>query len=213
MATSAIIGSSGLIGSFLLNQMLEDAYYEKIKILVRRNPEISHPKIDVQLVNFEVQEELEAAIAGCESVFCSVGTTTKKVKGDKAAYRKVDFDIPVAVARACEKTNAPRFLLVSSVGASSKSKNFYLKLKGEVEDAVQKMTIPAVSIYRPSMLIGKKTEFRPAERIFQPISQFFAFLTPGIYRPVKAAVVAARMIEDSKSDSAGFRVLHFGGKE
>lgn len=205
----ALIGATGLIGSHLLKYALDDVSFSSVTILVRRPFELNHPKLRVVVVDFENQEELNHALQECELVFCSVGTTSNKVKSNRAAYRKVDVDIPLAIAKASEVNHANHFLLVSSVGANPDSANFYLKMKGEVEQEVNKLAIPAISIYRPSMLLGKRTEFRLAESIFQPISSFFAFLTPSIYKPIQAEQVAKAMIRDSKLSLAGMRILHY----
>ena len=137
-------------------------------------------------------------IAGSDATFCAIGTTQKKVKGDSTAYYKVDYDIPVKAAKFCEETGCPLFLLVSSVGANSRSKNFYLKLKGEVEDTLREMKIASVSVFRPSMLLGKRKEFRFGEEVAKAISAPLSFLFPSKYEPVKAENVARAMIEASK---------------
>jgi uncharacterized protein YbjT (DUF2867 family) len=142
-------------------------------------------------------------------VFCAVGTTNAKVKGDKAAYRKVDYDIPVNAARFCADKSCPQFLLVSSVGANSKGGNFYIKLKGEVEEMVQSFAIPSVSIFRPSMLLGHRNESRPLESIAQVISRPLGALFPSKYKPIKASDVARAMVAASKKPAPGVNVLHY----
>jgi uncharacterized protein YbjT (DUF2867 family) len=207
--TATIIGATGLIGGHILNLLLEDDYYSRIKVLVRRPVEFDHPKVQVITIDFADPQSYKTAIAGSDAVFCAVGTTQKKVQGDKAAYRKVDFDIPVNAARYCKETGVPRFLLVSSVGADSKSGNFYLKLKGEAEDAIESLGLPSATIFRPSMLLGKRNESRPAESAAQAMSKGLSFLFPGKYKPIQARDVAKGMIAASKKEIAGFNVLHY----
>lgn len=154
--TAAIIGSTGLIGSQVLELLLNDKHFSSIKIIVRRPLSIDHPKARVVVIDFADDAAFKQAVSGSGAVFCAVGTTQQKVKGNKEAYRKVDYDIPVHAARFCAEAGVGQFLLVSSVGADSNSNNFYLKLKGEVEDAVKRMNIPSVSIFRPSVLLGKR---------------------------------------------------------
>ena len=137
--TVAVISATGLIGSHLVEQLQQDKAFDTIRVLVRRPANFTHPKVEVKLVNFQDYESFKLAIDGSRVVFCAVGTTQQKVKGDEAAYRKVDFDIPVNAARICAETGCEKFLLVSSVGADSQSKNFYLRLKGEVEEAVNSL--------------------------------------------------------------------------
>jgi uncharacterized protein YbjT (DUF2867 family) len=204
--TIAVIGATGLVGSHIVDLLKEENACQKIRLLVRRPVEFSHPKLEIKLVNFELYESLKLAISGCNMVFSAVGTTQDKVKGDQLRYRKVDYDIPVNAARACLETAGTNFLLVSSVGADSNSKNFYLRLKGEVEEAVQKFPIESISIFRPSMLLGIRKEFRLGERIAQSAMKLVAPLFAGKwkkYKAIEARDVAAAMVEASKQNKAG----------
>ena len=151
-------------------------------------------------------ESLMLAIEGSDVVFCTVGTTNKKVKGDKEAYRKVDYDIPVKAARFCKMRGCETFVLVSAVGANSKSSNFYLKLKGEVEDAVKGTGLRSIHIMRPSMLLGDRKEFRLGEKIAKVLMKATSFLWPGKYKPVHAADVAKAMIVAARENKEGFFV-------
>src|SRR6266508_1696675 len=96
--TATIIGATGLIGGELLNLLLQDNYFDRVRVLLRRPFEREHPKIEKKLVDFNDADSLLIAIDGSDAIFCAVGTTQKKVKGDKEAYRKVDYDIPVHIA-------------------------------------------------------------------------------------------------------------------
>lgn len=207
--TATIIGGTGLIGSHLIALIGTDHAFSKVKVLVRRPIENDNPKIEVIVIDFSDNESFRSAIHGSDAVFCAVGTTQKKVKGDKTAYRKVDYDIPVNAAQFCSETGCSRFLLVSSIGADSKSSNFYLGLKGQVEDAVRNMRIPSVTIFRPSMLIGKRKEFRFGEVIGKIGFVPFSFLIPSKFKPVAARNVAKAMIAASKLDRTGFNIYHY----
>jgi uncharacterized protein YbjT (DUF2867 family) len=207
--TAALIGATGLIGSHLLKLLQADDDFNTIRVIVRRPFPVEHPKINVTIIDFADEAAFKAGIAGCDAVFVAVGTTQKKVRGDKAAYRKVDYDIPVNAARFCAETGCKSFLLISSVGADSKSGNFYLKLKGEVEDKVSSMSIPSISIFRPSMLLGHRQESRPMETIAQVISKGVSFLFPSKYKPIKASDVAKAMVAASKLQKPGVSVYHF----
>jgi uncharacterized protein YbjT (DUF2867 family) len=209
MQTATIIGSTGLIGSHLLKLMQDDDHFSEIRLLTRRPLEVNHPKVKVFVIDFSDQAAFKSAIEGCDAVFCAVGTTNKKVQGDKTAYRKVDYDIPVNAARFCAETGGRQFLLVSSVGADSTAQNFYLKLKGEVEEKISGMSIPSISIFCPSMLLGNRQESRPLEAVAQVISKGVSFLFPGKYKPISAEIVAKAMIATCKLDKPGFRVNHF----
>jgi len=206
--TATIIGATGLVGGQVLKMLLNDNYFNRIRLIVRQPFESGNPSVNVKVINFEDAESFKSAIAGSDALFCAVGTTRKKVKGDSAAYYKVDYDIPLNAARFCWETGCPVFVLVSSVGADSKSKNFYLRLKGEVENKLREMKIDSVSVFRPSMLLGKRKEFRLAEEVAKTISAPLSFLFPSKYKPVKAEEVARAMIAASKKALRGFNVYH-----
>jgi uncharacterized protein YbjT (DUF2867 family) len=201
--TATLVGATGLIGSQILQQLLEDPDFANIKVLVRRPIDIAHPKVKVVILNFADEAAYQAAIAGSDVVFCSVGTTLKQVNSDMVAYRKIDYDIPVNAARFCAATACPKFLLVSSIGADSQSRNFYLKLKGEVEEKVGSLDLPSVSIFRPSMLLGQRAEFRLGERIGQVLMGVLGFLIPAQYKAIDVKTVARAMVAVAKKDTVG----------
>lgn len=207
--TAALIGATGLIGSHLFELLKDDDDFTSIRVIVRRPMKFQHPKVKVIVIDFTDEKAYKESIAGCDTVFCTVGTTQKKVKGDKTAYRKVDYDIPVNAAQSCSETACQHFLLVSSVGANSKGGNFYIKLKGEVEDKIKSFNIPSISIFRPSMLLGKRQESRPMETIAQVMSKLLSFLFPSKYKPIEAEMVAKAMVAASKQERTGFHIYHY----
>ena len=207
--TAAIIGATGLIGSRLLKLLQNNSYFSSIRVLSRRPVSISDPKTVVRVIDFADEEEFRDAVAGSDALFCAVGTTQKKVDGDEEAYRKVDYDIPVNASRYCAETGCPKFLIVSSVGADSSSGNFYLKLKGEVEDAVKVSGVPSVSIFRPSILLGKRDESRPGETFGKIVMSAFSFLLPSRIKPVDASVVAGAMLAAAKSGKIGAEIYQY----
>lgn len=201
--TATLIGATGLIGSQILQQLLEDADFAHINVLVRRSLDLAHPKVKVILLDFADEAAYQAAIAGSDAVFCTVGTTLKQVNSDMVAYRKIDYDIPVNAARFCAATACPKFLLVTSIGASSHSRNFYQKLKGEVEEKVGSLGLSSVSIFRPSMLLGQRAEFRLGERIGQVLIGVLAFMIPAQYKAIDVKTIAKAMIAAAKRESVG----------
>src|SRR5690349_16511362 len=131
--TALLLGGTGLVGGFCLEALLADPYWEKVILLSRRElPQLSHPRLEQKVVSFEnlASTELPAA----DDIFCALGTTIRKA-GSQEAFRRVDFELPVAAARQTLKSGAQQFVLVSSIGADPASKNFYLRTKGEVEQA------------------------------------------------------------------------------
>ena len=207
--TATLVGATGLIGGDLLKQLLTDPYFENVRILVRKPFTMEHPKLQKKLVDFNDADSLLVALDGSDVVFVAIGTTQKKVRGDKEAYRKIDHAIPVNIARYCKMIGCKIFILVSSIGANSKSNNFYLKLKGEVEDAIMKIGIETVHIMQPSMLLGKRSESRPLEKIGQPLMNAFSFLLPAKYKPIQAKEVAKAMLVASKKNENGFFVYEY----
>ncbi len=206
---AALIGVTGLIGSHLMELLKEDRAYETVHLLVRRPYPTDHPKFQVKEIDFEDREAFRAAIEGTDVVFCAVGTTTRKVKGDRQAYRKVDVDIPVHAAEFCQETGGRQFLVVSSIGADMKSSTFYLRLKGEVEERLREMAIPSVSVFRPSLLMGRRREQRFGERAAQVVMGPLAFLIPSRYKPIRALDVARAMIGTSHHPEGGVRIYHY----
>lgn len=208
--TIAIIGVTGLTGSHLYELAKQDDSIETIRLIVRRPFQHTDKKTEVKLIDFANAESFKLSIDGSNIVFCSIGTTRKKVKGDMAVYRKVDFDIAVNAARFCKETGCEKFVLVSSVGASSKSNNFYLKLKGEVEDAVKAIGLKTVYIMQPSILLGDRNESRLMEGIGKAVMTIFSFLIPAKYKPIQAKDVAKAMMASAKKNVEGVFVYEYG---
>jgi uncharacterized protein YbjT (DUF2867 family) len=201
-----------MTGNYLLEELLNDTYYETIRVIVRRPYTKNNPRIEVKLVDFNDYESLKLAIDGSDALFCNIGTTQKNVKGDKELYRKIDFDIPVKAARACKETGCEKFIIITSVGADSKSRNFYLKLKGEVEDALTVSGVNTVHIMQPSMLLGDRKEKRIAEQIGTPIIKALSFLMTGArrkYKPIHGREVARAMLNASKKDETGIFIYTY----
>jgi uncharacterized protein YbjT (DUF2867 family) len=208
-SSAALIGASGLIGSHILTLLLNDSEYDQITILVRRSTGIVHPKLEEKIVDFSQEEQLYQALLGNSVIFCAVGTTRKKVRGDMKLYHQVDFDIPVRAAHIASNIGCNQFLLVSSVGAHSSSKNFYSRLKGEVEDAISQINIPEILFFQPSILLGKRNEFRLGEIIGQKLATAFRWLIPMMYKPISAEVVATSMVNRSKLNNPGIHRFHY----
>jgi uncharacterized protein YbjT (DUF2867 family) len=207
--TAVVIGATGLIGSHLLELLLNDSFFTNVTAITRRTISKSHTELKIKVIDFSDRSQIGESIKGSYAVFCAVGTTTKKVKGDKNAYRKVDHDIPVTAAELCSEYRVPQFLMVSSVGAAFNSKSYYLKLKGEAEESIRKIKLPSVSIFRPSMLLGKRNEFRFGERMAQLFIKPFSFMIPSDYKPVNAEDVAKAMIAASKLNKPGFTIYQY----
>lgn len=196
-----------MVGQLLLAQLLEDPYYSTVRTIVRRPDTKKHPKQEVKLVDFADMESVKLALDGSDVIFCCIGTTQKNVKGDNTLYRSIDFDIPVNAARLGQETGCENFVIITAIGASSKSGNFYLRLKGEVEDALEALHLRSVHILQPSLLMGQRNEYRLAERMFQGLfkvinGMFFAGWRK--YKSIQGKTVARAMLNAAKSNKPGF---------
>ena len=207
--TATVIGATGLIGSLLVEELLKDPEFETVRILIRRPIKLEHPKLEKKLVDFEDSDSLLIALTDSDCIFSAIGTTNRNVKNNKAEYRKIDFDLPLRVARLGKMVGCENFSLVSAVNANSKSSFFYVRLKGEVEEAIRAVGIRSVHVMRPSMLLGNRKEKRPAEKILQSTFRAMSFLMPSRFKPIEGRDVAKAMIRAAKKDEAGFFVYHF----
>ncbi len=203
-----VFGSSGLIGSYLINYLLSDTTFKQVVLVTRRPLSISHKKIRNQIINFSSTSQINNSIKNCCIVFSAIGTTKAKVKNNKKKYREIDFDINFNIAQSCKINNVNKFILVSSSGANAKSPNFYLKLKGEIEYEINKLNLNSFIVFRPSLLLGNRTEFRLGERIGQVILPFFSRILPPNIKPIHAKLVAKAMIIYSKSNTFGNNIIN-----
>ncbi len=212
--TAVLIGASGLTGSHLLELLLKDDYYQQVRVLVRKPLPVSHSKLQQQIVNFDDLSDYTNKFGTGDVIFCCIGTTSKKVNADNNAYSKIDFDIPVNAAGIGVENNFRKFLIISSVGANAKSKHFYLKLKGNLENALREFAFESISIFRPGQLLGKRNEYRRGEKFFQNATTFLSFFLFGNlkkYHSIKAEDVAKAMLAESKKDKKGISILEYIG--
>lgn len=190
-----LAGSTGLVGGHILGLLLRDEGVRAVIALVRRPLEIEHAKLTSCVVDFERLAE-SAGPSKAEDVYCCLGTTIKAA-GSRAAFRRVDFEYVVALAGLAASSGATRFLVVSSAGANPRSPLFYSRVKGEMEEAVSKLPIPAVHVFRPSFLAGERKESRPGERAAIVLAKTFSFALVGPLakvRPIEARIVARAML-------------------
>ena len=202
-----LFGGTGLIGGFLLDLLLADQTISKVRVVTRKPLVKQHDKMEVFEIDFSKPEEIERSIGGSKVVFSCIGTTQAQVRGDKKAYRKIDYDITHNIALGCKTKQVDHFLFVSSAGANSGSSNFYMGLKGEIDDAVLNLKLNATTIFRPSLLLGKRTNFRSGERLAQIIMPLFSFLMPTKLKAIRGERVAKAMLDQSKLKNIGNCVI------
>lgn len=188
-----LAGATGLVGGHLLKGLLDDASVAEVQVLSRRPLAQSHAKLRNQVVDFSVLPTLSAA----DEVYLALGTTIK-VAGSREAFRAVDYEANLAVARAAVAAGARRIGLVSAMGADARSRVFYSRVKGELEDAILALRADTTVIVRPSLLLGDRRSLgqpaRTGETVAAVIMQPLQFLIPRHYRPVLAGKVARALL-------------------
>jgi uncharacterized protein YbjT (DUF2867 family) len=201
--TALILGATGLVGSHLLYRLLESEAYGKVIILVREVLAIKHEKLVQVTVNFEHLLDYADYFKQADTVFCTLGTTIKQAK-TKENFERVDFHYPLQAALLTEKAGK-RFLLISSMGASVNASVFYNRVKGNLEAQLHNLDLN-LFVFRPSLLLGKRKEFRLGERITMIILKFLPFLFVwkwAKYKPIQAQDVANAMYLVSLQDKIG----------
>lgn len=204
--TALLAGATGLVGSHCLSQLLADPGYGRLIVLARRPLPLNDSKLDTRVVDFERLEE--ANLPRVDDVYCALGTTIRRA-GSREAFRRVDHDYVVALARRTAERGAARFLLVSTLGADVRSPVFYSRVKGETERDVSDVGFEAVHLLRPSLLAGERSERRPAEHLAIVVCSALSPLLVGPirkYRPIPAEVVARAMRVVARSDRGGTHV-------
>ncbi|MFM2225888.1 MAG: hypothetical protein RJA07_2090 [Bacteroidota bacterium] len=195
MKIAVLIGASGLIGNFLLQDLLAEPAYQKVIILVRRSLPIQHIKLQQIVTDFADENILKANIIG-DDLFICTGTTIKKA-GSKEAFKAIDLHLPFSIAQVAKQNSVQKVLLVSSAGANEKSIFFYPHVKGLLEIALQQLHLNQLFIFRPALLLGNRTEKRLLEIIFQKMMTQLSFLMKGKFKKyagIEAKQVAAKMI-------------------
>ncbi|MFN2570145.1 MAG: NAD(P)H-binding protein [Gemmatimonadales bacterium] len=207
--TALLGGATGLVGGHVLTQLLADDTWSHVVTVGRRAASEQHPNLEQRIVDLG---GLGAAdLPHVDDVFCCLGTTIKQA-GSQAAFRKVDYDFVVALAQAGLRAGAAQFLLVSAIGADPRSRVFYSRVKGEAESAVRALPYGAVQIFRPSLLLGTRAEFRLGERIAMWVAPLMPLVLPGRlrrFRPIQARDVAASMIRIAREVPHGRNVFEF----
>ncbi len=190
--TANVIGATGLIGTQLVQLLLENDNFEKIRIFVRRDSGLKHAKLEQQIVDFSENEIWHKSLNG-DVLFSALGTTLKQAGGKENQF-KIDYIFNLNFAKAAKENGIENYILVSSVGANSKSKVFYTKMKGELDEAVSKIGFKNVAILRPSSLTGDRKDKRMAEIISIPLATFITKFIFKKYRPIEDKIVAQAMI-------------------
>jgi uncharacterized protein YbjT (DUF2867 family) len=189
------------VGSEVVRQLGADATVARIVVLARRPPEGLPARVESHVVDFDRLADHKSLFA-VDQIVCCLGTTIRQA-GSQAGFRRVDFEYPLTIARLGLTTGVRHFLLVSALGANSESGIFYNRVKGELEDQLRSLGYRAVTIARPSLLLGARKEFRLFERIGMVVGE----IVPGRYRPVQAEAVARSLVTAARIDAPGLHII------
>ena len=204
---AVVLGASGLVGGFCLRALVDDPDYSRVVTFGRRElPAFTRAKVAQRVADLESLTAED--FRGVQDVFCALGTTIRKA-GSQAAFRHVDLELPLRAATEAWKAGAEQFVVVSSVGADPASKNFYLRTKGEMERELAKLPFKAIHILRPSLLIGKRAEFRMGEAMAMAVAPALDLFTLGglrKYHSVRAETVGKAMLAAAKQGMSGASV-------
>lgn len=197
--TAVIIGSTGAVGKEILNEVLNEDYYNKVYILGRKSIERfpDNNKLEKIVIDFE-NLDFNTDILNDSDVFAALGTTIKIAK-TKENQKKIDLDYTVNFAKLCEG-KVKSFNVVSAIGATSKSKNFYTSIKGKLEDELSKLDLGILRIYRPSLLIAKRDDKRLAEELFMKLAPIFKKILVGgfeKYKPIEVEVLGKAIVKNA----------------
>ncbi len=204
--TAIVIGATGLVGSEVLDLLLEDGRYQKVKVFHRRSTGIKHPKLEEHIVDFDKLDSWKHLLTGDE-FYSALGTTIKKAGSQEAQYT-IDFTYQFETAKAAAENGVRKYSLVSSAGANYQSRMFYSRLKGELDEAVKDLPFEVITILRPSILDGDRNEDRPGEKFGLLLARLFTKI-PGLkkYRPILGKKVAEGMVNSLHKCTPGYHVF------
>lgn len=189
--TAIILGATGLTGGILLEKLLEDSSFEKIRLFSRSSINNNSPKIEEHLIDmFQLEKHSEAFKA--DVVFCCIGTTKAKTP-NKETYKKIDYGIPVTAAKLAKQNGINTFIAISAMGADANSSIFYNKIKGEMQRDVLQENIENTYVLQPSLIVGERNENRLGEKVATFFMKTFSFLIPKKYKMIKAETIAEAM--------------------
>lgn len=199
-----LVGATGLVGSNVLAKLLTDVRVQAV-VAPTRHPLAAHAKLENPVVDF-ARLPVDAEWWAVDGAICTLGTTRAKAGSDQA-FRQVDYDYPLAVARLAREHGATRFALNSSMGANASSRLLYPRTKGEVEQAIRDLAFPSLTIVRPGLIGGERNEFRAGERIAAVVLGALAPLLPRRYRISPATAIADALIEAAIEGASGVHMI------
>lgn len=199
-----LVGSTGLVGQTVLNLALQDPRVSQVIALSRR-PLLEQPRLLNPIVNFDLLPT-DASWWDVDAVICTLGTTIKKA-GSQEAFRQVDYDYPLNIAKLAKKYGVAAFVLNSAAGANAESSIFYTRTKGEVEQAISELDFPSLTIVRPSLIGGDRQEFRAGEQVALLAFKLLNPLIPAKYRTVHADKIATCLLNAAINAPIGKQIV------
>jgi uncharacterized protein YbjT (DUF2867 family) len=209
MKTAIVIGATGLVGSRLVDKLLKDSRFDKVKVLVRNSTGIANPKLEEHIVDFDRPETWKKIVAG-DVLYSAMGTTLKTA-GSKDAQYKIDYTYQHLVAKSAAANNVAKYVLISAAGADVNSKIFYSRMKGELERDIKKLPFETIHIIRPGMLAGARKEVRTGEQLWGGVMNFIGAI-PGLkaLKPIQGTEVAQAMVNATFKQGVGIHVYSLG---
>jgi uncharacterized protein YbjT (DUF2867 family) len=207
--TALVVGATGLVGSHCLRALLAREEYQTVIAFTRRRLGLENPRLLETIIDFDKLEEIDPFPAA--DVYCALGSTIERA-GSQHAFLKIDYDYTRIIAERSAAAGAKQFTLVSSVGADPKSSNFYLRVKAELERAVGALPFESAHFFRPSFLIGKRSETRLADSAGAAGLRAIQFALAGKlrkYRPIRAEVLGAAMPAAVREGKPGRHIYHY----
>jgi uncharacterized protein YbjT (DUF2867 family) len=201
MQTILHAGATGLVGQLVLQRLLADVRVARVVTPTRRSLGVAHPRLFAPVVDFDALPE-DAPWWRVDAVVCTLGTTLARA-GSREAFRHVDFDYPLAVARLAHAHGAKTFALNSAMGADPRSRVFYSRVKGELEQALSQVGFDALALVRPGLIDGERTERRTGEALALAASRALRPVLPRAWRPSRAARIADALVEAALAPRAG----------
>lgn len=205
--TAYIAGATGLTGGLLLQLLVENTAFSSVVALLRTPLPFSHPKLEQKIIDFDQPKPTD--FVGGDYFFCCLGTTIKKA-GSQEKFQKVDLQYVDAMAKFSAEAGFTTFAVISSVGANKNSQNFYQRIKGLMEEAVSQYNFEKVLIFRPSLILGSRKEFRFGEAFAAGLMKVFNPLMVGSlkqYKAIQASEIARNMLEESLAKKPGIHII------
>lgn len=202
-----LAGATGLVGRECLRLLLGDPAITHIEVAARRalSPDVRSPKLSTHIIDFDHLNEYDE-LFGVDAIICALGTTIRQA-GSRTRFRTVDLEYPLDFARLGRRRGCAHFIVVSALGANPRSRIFYNRVKGELEDGLRALGYPCLTIVRPSLLLGPRAEHRLGEEVAKRVTRWLGPLVPRPFKPVEAHAVAVTLVRAAKEPCSGVHII------